>query len=90
MHGPGVPFDFNPDRIDPYQTQLARPWLCFVAGRLCRMHMRLVAIAVILLMTACGTNAAVDDPVAYSVRCWEAGSLFADTACSCLGGSALA
>ena len=52
------------------------------------MHMRLVAIAVFLLMATCGTNAAVDDPFVYSVRCWEAGSLFADPACSCLGGSA--
>ena len=52
------------------------------------MHLRLVAIAVFLLMATCGTNAAVDDPFVYSVRCWEAGSLFADPACSCLGGSA--
>ena len=54
------------------------------------MHLRLVAIAVFLLMATCGTNAAVDDPFVYSVRCWEAGSLFADPACSCLGGSARA
>ena len=52
------------------------------------MHLRLVAIAVFLLMATCGTTAAVDDPFVYSVRCWEAGSLFADPACSCLGGSA--
>ena len=54
------------------------------------MHVRLVAIAAFLLMTTIGTNAAVDDPFVYSVRCWEAGSLFADPACSCLGGSARA
>ena len=54
------------------------------------MHLRLVAIAVFLLMATCGTTAAVDDPFVYSVRCWEAGSLFADPACSCLGGSARA
>ena len=53
------------------------------------MHMWLIAIAVFLLVTA-WTNAAVDDPIVYSVRCWEADSVFADPACSCLGGSARA
>ena len=93
MHGPGFPFALTPDRIrvDPshssWLVHSSALWL--VAGRLCRMHMWLVAIAVFLLVTA-WTNAAVDDPIVYSVRCWEAGSVFADPACSCLGGSARA
>ncbi len=84
-----ISFQYAQVPRDAETIRMAAMPFFFLAGRLrCSPHELLVAIAVFLATCVPVATGTADDKAVYGVECWEAGSVFADPACSCLGGPA--